>query len=337
MKRLHLSEHGTVRPGVEAAPKVVQNKLSHEISVGKSMIPVKSKQQKQDRLLDVAVTWPFLLALLTLLINDWWLKSVYPNVITGKLSDFAGIAVLFLLLGALFPRRLLAVTLGITAVFLWWKSPLSALFIQTANDLLPYKISRTVDYTDLMALCVMPLCNRVLADSKRYALPWYMTRRFVAAPILGISLLGIMGTSFVPSHHQYSIRPTNPDTVLDWSTVAVAIKEVAEKHGFAKADRYGRSNWLTCENEPNPDTCSRYKDKSENISMIYSFHEPNIVSFKIVGSNSSLFFSEGVTKKMKALRNALKNAFAERFPGLEYVEPLCKQHSSSDDCWHPYL
>jgi hypothetical protein len=45
----------------------------------------------------VLTTWPLLLALATLIVNDAWLKSAYPGLISGKLSDIAGIAVVALL------------------------------------------------------------------------------------------------------------------------------------------------------------------------------------------------------------------------------------------------
>jgi hypothetical protein len=47
--------------------------------------------------LSVLTTWPFVLALTTLIANDAWLKSAWPGLITGKLSDVAGIAVVALL------------------------------------------------------------------------------------------------------------------------------------------------------------------------------------------------------------------------------------------------
>ena len=58
-----------------------------------------------DRLLLILTRWPFIVVLAVLLLNDWWLKSQYPGVITGKLSDFSGLAVVAMLLLAVFPSR----------------------------------------------------------------------------------------------------------------------------------------------------------------------------------------------------------------------------------------
>jgi len=48
--------------------------------------------RRRDVLAAIA-TWPYALAVVTLLVNDWCLKSAYPGLVTGKLSDFAGLAV----------------------------------------------------------------------------------------------------------------------------------------------------------------------------------------------------------------------------------------------------
>jgi hypothetical protein len=47
----------------------------------------------------------YLAALTTLLINDFWLKRLYPGVITGKLSDFAGVFAIAVFFATLIPRR----------------------------------------------------------------------------------------------------------------------------------------------------------------------------------------------------------------------------------------
>ncbi|MCY7387503.1 MAG: hypothetical protein LH481_05460 [Burkholderiales bacterium] len=55
------------------------------------------------RIASVLTTWPFVISLAVLILNDWWLKSAFPGTLTGKLSDFAGIAVVALLLLAAWP------------------------------------------------------------------------------------------------------------------------------------------------------------------------------------------------------------------------------------------
>ena len=56
--------------------------------------------------------------------NDWWLKAAYPGVVSGKLSDVAGMVVLPLTLlavaelvsGRVLGRRALALAVGVTIV-----------------------------------------------------------------------------------------------------------------------------------------------------------------------------------------------------------------------------
>ena len=89
------------------------------------------------RVIHTLTRWPFLTALALLLLNDFWLKSQYPGLVTGKLSDFAGIAMIALPCLAAFPRRARTIYAAIAVAFFWWKSPLSGAFISVANEVLP--------------------------------------------------------------------------------------------------------------------------------------------------------------------------------------------------------
>jgi hypothetical protein len=80
-----------------------------------------------------------------LLANDFFLKATFHNDLTGKLSDFAGLAALALFVQLLLPRLAAGAFLGIACAFIWWKSMLSASFIEFANGVLPFSIGRTVD------------------------------------------------------------------------------------------------------------------------------------------------------------------------------------------------
>lgn len=81
----------------------------------------------------LTVSWPFVTSLALLLLNDLILKSEMPGLITGKLSDFAGIAVVGMLAAGLrVARPTLALGL-VAAAFAWWKSPASQPFIETVQ------------------------------------------------------------------------------------------------------------------------------------------------------------------------------------------------------------
>lgn len=99
----------------------------------------------------------FILGLFALLINDFYLKELIGNWFTGKLSDFAGLFVFTLFWTALFPRYKRIVFGVIATLFILWKSSWSQPFINSWNEFGLFPIDRVVDFTDLLALSVLPL------------------------------------------------------------------------------------------------------------------------------------------------------------------------------------
>ncbi|HEV7329775.1 MAG TPA: hypothetical protein VGN63_01945 [Flavisolibacter sp.] len=108
----------------------------------------------------------FIGSLLILLLNDFWAKYAYPGMLTGKLSDFAGLMVLPVFCRVLFPALSNKIILIGTALFFaWWKSPLSQPLINFINEYSQWKVQRVVDYTDLIALSVLPLVVNITPKS----------------------------------------------------------------------------------------------------------------------------------------------------------------------------
>jgi hypothetical protein len=106
----------------------------------------------------------FVLGLTILLVNDFYLKSYFGNWWTGKLSDFAGLFIFPIFWTILIPRHKDKIYLATILFFIYWKSPFSQHFIDITNQLLPFNISRTVDFSDCIALAILPLsywyCDR---------------------------------------------------------------------------------------------------------------------------------------------------------------------------------
>jgi hypothetical protein len=266
----------------------------------------------QKRLLSIITTWPFLLSLAVLLMNDWWLKGAYPGVITGKLSDFAGIAVVTLLLLAAFPQRSLTVFCGLSLTFLWWKSPASDQFIQFFNQLGLYRIARTIDYTDIMALIVFPVCRAVAVQETNFAIPWPRIRRYMTIPAATITIAAIMGTSQRPTLQDYAVRTISTAEELRRDEVVEVIQAVAT------------SNGMVYDKQPNPQNATLFS--GDRITMSYSFPNKNTVAFSISAySNGILSWNKSGYEKADELRNDLKRQLAARFKGLEYIEPLAPQ------------
>lgn len=120
----------------------------------------------------------FLFALGALVANDWALKPLFHNALTGKLSDFAGLAAFTLFLCSLWRNRRLAIALGVSAAFTLWKSSYAQVLIDAANNWLPFHMSRTVDYTDLVALPAVWMCcayaNRLTLLPMRTLQVWFI-------------------------------------------------------------------------------------------------------------------------------------------------------------------
>jgi hypothetical protein len=105
-------------------------------------------------------TYGFLIGLLLLLLNDFVFKEQFHNGFTGKLSDVAGLFVFPLFWTAFFPRQKRLVFISTAVLFVFWKSVYSQFLIEGWNSLPFFGIQRTVDYTDLWALLILPLSYR---------------------------------------------------------------------------------------------------------------------------------------------------------------------------------
>jgi len=127
----------------------------------------KNQYIRNERFVLLTTRW-FIGGLTILLLNDFLLKDLISNWFTGKLSDFAGIFVFALFWIALFPKYRKSVLVSIAIGFVFWKSSYSQGFIQLWNDWAPFNIARVADYTDLLALSMLPLANSVASHEHRW-------------------------------------------------------------------------------------------------------------------------------------------------------------------------
>jgi len=88
----------------------------------------------------------FLVSLLILLLNDFILKTVFHNYLTGKLSDFAGLLAFPFFWSVLFPKRTKEIHIAVALFFVFWKSSFSEAFIDF------FGFYRVVDFSDNIAL-----------------------------------------------------------------------------------------------------------------------------------------------------------------------------------------
>lgn len=135
----------------------------------------------------------FLAALVLLIVNDHFWKASYSNVLTGKLSDLAGLVLLPLCLVYVFPRLQESAVLWSALFFFLWKTPLATPFIEYYNLVAPIPISRVVDYTDYLAFVILPLPWWMIKQPQQFE--WSMLRLKPVAWSWGLLLLTSM--SFV--------------------------------------------------------------------------------------------------------------------------------------------
>jgi hypothetical protein len=257
----------------------------------------------RSRAIAMFTTWPFVVALAVLIVNDALLKQAYPGFITGKLSDFAGLAVVALPLFGAFPRHARAIYLAVGGAFLWWKSPASAAFISCINGLLPMNIGRTVDYGDLIALVVLPLCSRFAASEPRSAVRSHTLRRWLLPPVLVAALFGVMATSYAPGvRKDFEVRAIESSAPFPRDGIVDAITEVARSRGLKPA-------------KPNPPHWEGAFE-GRGVMLTYTFKGATEVAVGIQPSGRS--YKEGKAEK---LREEIKKTLSLRFNGLEFVDP----------------
>ena len=165
----------------------------------------------------------FLVAVSVLLLNDHYLKAAAPGVVTGKLSDLAGLFAFPLFLTALAPRYRSAAHWVTAAGFTWWKLPISQPFIDTWNAWAPVSVGRTIDPTDLIALVAVPLSYWYSARPRRQLSASVL--RFAVAPLAAFAFAATTMLSVQPYERTYVFR-TSPQE-LRQSLGALGIEEWA--------------------------------------------------------------------------------------------------------------
>ena len=176
-----------------------------------------------------------LVAIAILLINDHFLKQLWPSALTGKLSDFAGLyfapyVVLALLLSIPITARArplavgAAVYVAVAAVFAALKlSQSTAAPLLAVASALGFPLLIAADPTDLAALFVLPLSYS--AWSARMGAPAVRPRRVRHVGTLAAAALSMLATSGPP---QPSVTSLAADTRGDSIYATVAYTTAAD-------------------------------------------------------------------------------------------------------------
>jgi hypothetical protein len=241
----------------------------------------------------------FIVALIALFINDFYLKNKFPGLLTGKLSDIAGLFIFPVFIYFIYGKNKLRIYIATAIAFTWWKSSLSQIFIDLYNVLSPLKIGRVIDYTDLFTLLILPFsyyykfdCNKKLNNNFiRYSLSIFTLFVIVASETIdvkfknkvkGYTPWGLVGnyniyyfdadTSYVDTisiallkRRKYVIVKNNYDTLYTGDIVKFKGNFYLNK--FDQTDKYWQINSFRIDND-----------------SIYNFYEtfysPNLVSIE---------------------------------------------------------
>jgi hypothetical protein len=141
----------------------------------------------------------FLISLVTLLLNDHYLKYAFSNWLTGKLSDVVGIIILPLLLAFIFPKLKKHSVWMSALLFAFWKSPFSQSLIDLYNQVAFIQTSRIVDFTDLCVLLLLPVPYFIIYRIDQ--LKFLKIHKVNILFILLLTVATLMATSPPPSHY----------------------------------------------------------------------------------------------------------------------------------------
>jgi hypothetical protein len=180
---------------------------------------------RSDRLESLASP-AFIAALALLVANDFALKPLFHNALTGKLSDFAGLFALGLFVATLWPRHAPLLGAAIAAAFTFWKTSYAEPLIESLNVVSPFAFGRTVDLTDLMAIPMIPLAVWAAPRLEPWPLP-----RALQVGLAVLAPVAFTATS-QPQHVLRSTLDVRSVVIVDEAALRGYLDEVAEKHGL---------------------------------------------------------------------------------------------------------
>lgn len=169
----------------------------------------------------------FVTGLMVLVINDHVLKLVFSNWITGKLSDFSGLLIFPMLLAFLFPKFLKMNTILTGVFFVFWKSPFSEAFINAYNQYIPIQLHRVVDYSDLIALSILPVSYYFLTNMDKFGKLKIQSKRLSPVFVLIPAVLAFLATS-PPYYYRYTFSDGELTCFKCTTTVKYSKNELLE-------------------------------------------------------------------------------------------------------------
>jgi len=147
---------------------------------------------------DLILNLYFVIGLIVLILNDFYLKYEYGNFLTGKLSDFAGLLIFPMFVAAIIPKLKKSISIITGIGFLIWKLPLFTPVVNLINQLSFVSIHRVIDYSDYMALLILPLSHYLINYHQfRPVVRVERIKYFSRLALLGVSFFAFCATSVV--------------------------------------------------------------------------------------------------------------------------------------------
>ena len=177
---------------------------------------VRAHLDNMTRDLKILTTYWFLAGLILLLLNDFVLKGLHGNWLTGKLSDFAGLFIFPLFWAALLPKHKNKIYWLAGLFFIYWKSQYSQTLIDAWNGLSPLTISRVIDHSDLIALTILPFAYYIETIKEKL-----QTFRLTPLIPLIISVFAFIATSEAPQEcfendsATYHVKHNSRDNLIE--------------------------------------------------------------------------------------------------------------------------
>lgn len=252
----------------------------------------------------------FIVGLIVLILNDFYLKYEYGNFITGKLSDFAGLLIFPMFVAAIIPKFRKSISLITGVGFIIWKLPLFTPVIDLINQSSFFTIHRVVDYSDYMALLILPLSHYLINYHEiSLTIKWNRLRHISRFALLGVAFFAFCATSIIPLREipqgtiyigeSYSIK-------LPKDSVINSIKQLGYNCDFHERDttKLGSMNYYQTNN------IIRYYRDSIVIDTIanvkYELIELNSNKTKLTIINITLS-EDGNIQNWKTLKSLSKN------------------------------
>ena len=195
-------------------------------------------------------------------------------------------------------------------LFALWKSPLSQSVIDAVNALGILRYGRVIDYTDLIALVMVP----VAVPTLRHCLNRSAGRFLISMPIATLTLASILGTSAIMPLHEYTLRSVDPDERLDLD------------HAYGFVGLVARRNGLECVECDRNELQGIYK--SEDVTLEYWLLDTGHgMRFRVSSSKmKGIVLQRPDYTELDRIRAELKSEFAHLAYSMEYLESLPNYH-----------